>query len=83
MKVNKKTFIGKVVSDKMHKSIVVQVSTRKLHPIYRKYVAWSKKYKVHDEENTAHVGDRVRIVECRPISKEKCWKLVEIVEQAL
>ncbi|MEM9423224.1 MAG: 30S ribosomal protein S17 [Spirochaetota bacterium] len=82
MKVNKKTFVGIVVSDKMEKSIVVQVSTRKLHPMYKKYVAWSKKYKAHDETNDAHKGDRVRIVECRPISKEKCWKLAEVLERA-
>ncbi len=82
MRVNKKTFTGTVVSDKMEKSIVVQVSTRKLHPIYKKYVGWLKKYKAHDENNEAHIGDRVRIVECRPISKEKCWKLVKVVERA-
>ncbi|WGK68924.1 30S ribosomal protein S17 [Candidatus Haliotispira prima] len=82
MKANKKTFIGIVVSDKMEKSIVVKVSTRRLHPMYKKYVAWSKKYKAHDEANDANVGDRVRIVECRPVSKEKCWKLIEVVERA-
>ncbi len=82
MEANKKAFVGTVVSDKMEKSIVVRVSTRRLHPIYKKYVAWSKKYKAHDEANDAHVGDRVRIVECRPVSKEKCWNLVEIIERA-
>ena len=82
MKANKKSFVGIVVSNKMQKSIVVKVSTRKLHPIYKKYIAWSKKYKAHDENNEAVPGDRVRIIECRPISKEKCWRLAEIVERA-
>ena len=82
MKANKKNLIGTVVSDKMEKTVVVEVSTRKLHPIYKKYVAWSKKYKVHDADNTAHVGDQVRIAECRPISRHKCWRLVDVVEHA-
>ena len=80
MKANKKNLIGTVVSDKMEKTVVVEVSTRKLHPIYKKYVAWSKKYKVHDPENTAHKGDQVRIAECRPISRHKCWRLVAVIE---
>ena len=82
MKANKKNLIGTVVSDKMEKTVVVKVSTRKLHPIYKKYVAWSKKYKVHDAENVAHIGDQVRIVECRPISRHKCWRLVNVIERA-
>lgn len=75
-------FVGIVTSDKMDKTIVVQVNTKKLHKLYKKYVSASKKYKAHDEENAAHIGDTVRIVESRPISKEKCWRLVEIVERA-
>ena len=82
MKANKKNLIGTVVSDKMVKTVVVEVSTRKLHPIYKKYVAWSKKYKVHDGNDTAHIGDRVQIVECRPISRHKCWRLVNVIERA-
>lgn len=79
---NRKFFVGEVISDKMQKTIVVKISTRRLHPIYKKYVLRSKKYKAHDEENQAAVGDRVRIVECRPVSKDKCWRLAEIVERA-
>ena len=80
--VNKKEFTGIVVSDKMDKTIVVRVSTKILHPLYKKYVNRSKKYKTHDEKNEAHIGDKVKIRECRPISKEKCWTLKEIIERA-
>ena len=73
---------GLVVSDKMDKTIVVQVSNRTLHPIYKKYVFSTKKFKAHDERNDAHTGDTVRIMECRHLSKDKCWRLVEIVERA-
>lgn len=75
-------FVGLVTSDKMDKTITVKVATKKLHPLYKKYVSSSKKYKAHDEQNTAHIGDTVRIVECRPLSKDKCWRLTEIVERA-
>ncbi len=75
-------FVGVVTSDKMSKTITVQVNTKKLHRLYKKYVSRSKKYKAHDEKNDAHVGDTVRIVESRPISKDKCWRLVEIVSRA-
>jgi len=75
-------FVGIVTSDKMDKTIVVQVNTKKLHPLYKKYVSRSKKYKAHDELNDAHIGDTVRIGEARPISKDKCWRLLEIVERA-
>ena len=75
-------FVGLVSSDKMQKTMVVSVSTRKLHPLYKKYVTRSKKYKAHDENNDAHIGDTVRIVECRPLSKDKRWRLVEIIERA-
>lgn len=78
----KRTFVGLVVSDKMDKTIVVEVRTKKLHRLYKKYISASKKYKAHDEENVANEGDTVRIVESRPISKEKKWRLVEVVERA-
>jgi small subunit ribosomal protein S17 len=78
----KKEFTGIVKSDKMDKTIVVSVQTTALHPLYKKYVVRTKKVKAHDEKNEAKIGDRVRVVECRPISKEKCWKLVEILERA-
>ena len=78
----KKIMQGLVVSDKMDKTIVVQVSNRTLHPLYKKYVVSTKKFKAHDERNEAHYGDTVRIMECRHLSKDKCWRLVEIVERA-
>jgi len=81
-KKNKRTYTGVVVSDKMDKTVVVQVATRKLHKLYRKYVIWSKKLKAHDENNEAKVGDTVRIEESRPISKTKTWRMVAIVERA-
>jgi small subunit ribosomal protein S17 len=81
-KSGKKEFTGIVKSDKMDKTIVVSVQTTALHPLYKKYVVRIKKVKAHDEKNEAKIGDRVRVVECRPISKEKCWKLVEILERA-
>ena len=82
MESNKKTFTGVVTSDKMDKTIVVTVHERKLHPLYKKYVTSTKKLKAHDEKNDAHVGDTVRVVECRHISKDKCWRLSQIVERA-
>lgn len=75
-------FVGIVTSDKMEKTITVKVSTKKLHRLYKKYVSRSKKYKAHDEKNDARIGDTVRIVESRPISRDKCWRLVEIVARA-
>jgi small subunit ribosomal protein S17 len=78
----KREFVGLVKSDKMDKTIVVQVETTALHPLYKKYVTRVKKLKAHDETNDAKIGDRVRVVECRPISKEKCWRLADIVERA-
>jgi small subunit ribosomal protein S17 len=78
----KKEFVGIVKSDKMDKTIVVAVETMTLHSLYKKYVTRIKKVKVHDETNEAKIGDRVRVVECRPISKEKCWKLATIMERA-
>ena len=81
-KSGKKEFVGIVKSDKMDKTIVVSVQTTTLHPLYKKYVVRSKKVKAHDEKNEAKIGDRVRVVECRPISKEKCWMLESILERA-
>ena len=78
----KKSFVGIVTSDKMYKTIVVSIDSKKMDRLYKKYVTRSKKCKVHDEKNEAHVGDTVRIVECSPISKDKCWYLDKIVERA-
>ncbi|MBO7484464.1 MAG: 30S ribosomal protein S17 [Spirochaetaceae bacterium] len=78
----RREFVGKVTSDKMDKTIVVSVSTKKLHRLYKKYVTRVKKYKAHDEKNDAHIGDTVRIVECRPLSRDKYFRLAEIVERA-
>ena len=75
-------FTGTVVSDKMDKTIVVAIVSRRLHALYKKYVQVTKKVKAHDEQNDAHEGDTVRVVESRPISKEKRWRLLEIVERA-
>lgn len=79
----RKVRIGKVVSDKMDKTIVVAVETYKRDPLYGKRVRYTKKFKAHDEENKAKVGDVVKIMETRPLSKEKRWRLVEIVEEAV
>jgi small subunit ribosomal protein S17 len=81
-KSGKKEFVGIVRSNKMDKTVVVSVETTTLHPLYKKYVVRSKKLKAHDEKNEAKIGDRVRVVECRPISKEKCWRLESIIERA-
>ena len=78
----KRSFEGLVTSDKMDKTIVVTVTTKKMDRLYKKYVTRSKKYMAHDENNDAHIGDTVRIVECRPLSKDKCWRLAEIIERA-
>lgn len=78
----KRTFVGVVTSDKMDKTIVVSINTKRMDTLYKKYVTRTKKCKAHDEKNEAHIGDTVRIVECSPISKEKCWRLAEIVERA-
>lgn len=73
---------GVVVSDKMEKTIVVQVTRRYRHPRYRKYVQERTRYKVHDETNTARIGDRVEIIETRPLSREKRWALRTVLERA-
>jgi small subunit ribosomal protein S17 len=78
----RKTRVGRVVSDKMQKTVVVAIERRVPHPVYGKMVTRTKKVKAHDEENAAKAGDMVRIVETRPLSKDKRWRLVEIVEKA-
>jgi len=79
----RKVRIGKVVSDKMDKTIVVAVETYKKHPLYGKRIKYTKKFKAHDENNQAKIGDIVKIMETRPLSKDKRWRLVEIVEEAI
>ena len=78
----RKTLIGKVVSTKMAKTIVVEVRRQKAHPFYKRVVARSKKFYAHDEDKTAHVGDFVKIEETRPLSKLKRWQLKEVVQRA-
>ena len=78
----RKVRTGLVVSDKMQKTVVVQIDRRVPHPVYGKMVTRSKKFKAHDEENSAKVGDTVRIQETRPLSKDKRWRVVEILERA-
>ena len=78
----RKERIGVVVSNKMEKSIVVLVERKVKHPKYGKFVKKSTKFMAHDEKNEANIGDTVRIMETRPLSKNKCWRLVEIVEKA-
>ncbi|MDE5762139.1 MAG: 30S ribosomal protein S17 [Bacteroidales bacterium] len=78
----RKERIGVVVSDKMQKTITVLVEGKTKHPIYGKFVTRSTKFKAHDENNDCHIGDTVRIMETRPLSKDKRWRLVEIIERA-
>jgi len=73
---------GLVISDKMDKSIVVKVQDLVQHPLYRRVIKRTSKFMAHDEANACGIGDRVRIMECRPLSKNKCWRLVEILEKA-
>lgn len=80
---DRKVRVGKVVSDKMDKTIVVAVEDNVMHPLYRKTVRRTRKFKAHDEENTAKIGDTVRIMETRPLSKDKRWRLVEVVQKAV
>ncbi len=77
---HRKERIGTVVSDKMNKTIVVKVERFAKHPAYKKIIHRSKRFKVHDEEKVAKIGDRVKIIETRPISKEKRWRLVEVLK---
>ena len=79
---SRKTRVGRVVSDKMDKTIVVAIEDRVAHPLYKKIVKRTYKLKAHDEKNEAGIGDRVRVMETRPLSKEKRWRLVEIIEKA-
>jgi small subunit ribosomal protein S17 len=79
----RKTRIGKVVSDKMDKTIVVAVESLVKHPLYQKRVKHTVKFKAHDEQNECNIGDTVKIMETRPLSKDKRWRLIEIVEKAL
>ena len=73
---------GVVVSDKMNKTVVVAVESRVRHPLYGRIVRRTKKYKAHDEQNEFHVGDTVEITECRPLSKEKSWRVSRLIERA-
>ncbi len=78
----RKTRVGTVVSDKMDKTIVVAIKTKVRHPLYGKMVNRTRKFKAHDEENACGIGDTVKIMETRPISKDKRWRVVEIIEKA-
>ena len=78
----RKTRVGLVVSDKMDKTIVVAVADRVKHPLYGKIIDRTYKLKAHDENNECHVGDRVKVLETRPLSKDKRWRLVEVIERA-
>ena len=79
---SRKVRVGKVVSDKMDKTVVVLVENRVAHPLYKKIVERSYKLKAHDENNECGIGDTVRVMETRPLSKDKRWRLVEIIEKA-
>lgn len=79
---NRKTRVGYVVSDKMDKTIVVSIETLVRHPLYKKSVKRTTKFKAHDENNECGIGDRVKIMETRPLSKDKRWRLVEVIEKA-
>lgn len=78
----RKTMVGVVTSDKMDKTVVVTIKDRVKHPLYNKIVDKSVKYKAHDQKNECGVGDKVQIMECRPMSKDKNWRVVEIIEKA-
>ena len=78
----RKTRVGKVVSDKMDKTIVVAIEDNVKHPLYKKIVKRTYKLKAHDENNECNIGDRVKVMETRPLSKDKRWRLVEIIEKA-
>jgi small subunit ribosomal protein S17 len=78
----RKVRVGTVVSDKMQKTIVVQIEHLVKHPTYRRYVRRRKRYKVHDEENKCHIGDVVSFMDTRPLSKDKRWRVLEILERA-
>ncbi len=78
----RKERVGLVVSDKMDKTVVVSIEQKAKHPLYKKTITTSKKYKAHDEKNECGVGDKVRIVETRKLSKDKNWRVAEIIEKA-
>ena len=78
----RKTRVGKVVSDKMDKTVVVSIQDNVKHPLYKKIIKRSVKFKAHDEKNECRIGDRVMIMETRPISKDKKWRVVQIIEKA-
>ena len=82
MKKNQKTRLGRVLSNKMDKTVLVEVETRRRHPRFKRVVTYRKEFKVHDEANACGVGDLVRIIETRPISKEKRWRVAEILTKA-
>lgn len=79
---NRKIRAGRVVSDKMDKTIVVAVETFVTHPLYKKQIKKTTKFKAHDENNECRIGDVVKIMETRPLSKDKCWRLVDVIEKA-
>ena len=79
----RKQMIGLVASDKMTKTVVVEVTRRMRHPVYHKYIQRRKRFKAHDETNECNVGDRVLIEECRPLSRDKRWRVREILERAV
>jgi len=79
---NRKTQVGIVVSDKMDKTVVVKIDRLVRHRVYNKYIKRSAKYKAHDDANSCKIGDRVLIVETRPISKDKCWKVRQIIDKS-
>ncbi len=79
---NRKTRVGMVVSDKMDKTVVVAIADRVKHPLYKKIVKRTYKLKAHDENNECKVGDKIKVMETRPLSRDKRWRLVEIVEKA-
>ena len=78
----RKALLGQVVSDAMEKSVVVEIATRMRHPVFKKMVKRTRRFLAHDERNEARVGDTVKIMETRPLSKRKRWRLIEIVERA-
>jgi small subunit ribosomal protein S17 len=79
---NRKTLVGTVVSNRMEKTIVVRIERRTLHPLYKKYITRTKKIKAHDEGNLCQIGDLVKVIESRPLSKDKRWNLLEVLEKA-
>ena len=79
---SRKTRVGKVISDKMDKTIVVAIADRVQHPLYTKFIKRTYKLKAHDEQNACNIGDTVKVMECHPLSKDKRWRLVEIIKRA-